>query len=127
MQPGIQKKKVKQEKNILSDVLFKYLPYWPVFVILIAISTFGAWFYLRVTPKMYEASASIMLKDEDKGTGESQMREDLDPLSEKKIIENEVEVLKSKTLMKEVVKIFLYASFLKKAKCLQNQLISRRL
>ena len=112
MQPGIQKKKAKQEKNILSDVLFKYLPYWPVFVILIAISMFGAWFYLRVTPKMYEASASIMLKDEDKGTGESKMREDLDPLSEKKTVENEVEVLKSKTLMKEVVKnLHLYASF----------------
>ena len=112
MQPGIQKKKAKQEKNMLNDVLFKYLPYWPVFVILIAISMFGAWFYLRVTPKMYEASASIMLKDEDKGAGESKMREDLDPLSDKKIIENEVEVLKSKTLMKDVVKnLHLYVSF----------------
>ncbi len=111
MQPGNQKKKAKQEKNMLNDVLFKYLPYWPVFVILIAISMFGAWFYLRVTPKMYEATASIMLKDEDKGVGESKMKEDLDPLSDKKIIENEVEVLKSKTLMKDVVKnIHLYAS-----------------
>ena len=112
MQPGIQKKKAKQEKNMLNDVLFKYLPYWPVFVILMAVSMFGAWFYLRITPKMYEASASIMLKDEDKGAGESKMTEDLDPLSDKKIIENEVEVLKSKTLMKDAVKnLHLYVSF----------------
>ena len=84
---------------MMNDVLFKYLPYWPVFVILIAISLCGAWFYLRVTPKMYEASAKIMLKDESKDVGESKMITELDPLSDNKIIENEVEVLKSKTLM----------------------------
>ena len=38
MQPGNQNRKVikPQEKKILSEVMFKYLPYWPVFVILIA-------------------------------------------------------------------------------------------
>jgi len=97
---------------MLNEVLFKYLPYWPVFIILMAVSGFGAWFYLRITPPMYEASASIMIKDESKDAGPSKMEEDLDPLSDKKVIENEVEVLKSKTLMKDVVKrLHLYASF----------------
>src|SRR6476620_5280239 len=112
MQSVNQKKKVKAEKNMLNEVLFKYLPYWPVFIILMAVSGFGAWFYLRITPPMYEASASIMIKDESKDAGHSKMEEDLDPLSDKKFIENEVEVLKSKTLMKDVVKrLHLYASF----------------
>jgi capsular exopolysaccharide synthesis family protein len=61
---------------------------------------------------MYEASASIMIKDETKGIEDSKMMEDLDQLSGKKIIENETEVLKSKTLMNDVVKnLHLYASF----------------
>jgi tyrosine-protein kinase Etk/Wzc len=112
MQPGNQKKKLKAEKNMLNEVLFKYLPYWPVFVILMAVSMFGAWFYLRITPPMFEASASIMLKDEDKGAGPSAMDKTLDPLSDTKLIENEAEVLKSKTLMQDVVKnLNLYASF----------------
>jgi tyrosine-protein kinase Etk/Wzc len=112
MQPGNQKRKVKEQKNMLSDVLFKYIPYWPVFVILMAISMFGAWFYLRITPKMYEANASIMVKDEQKGVEPTKMEEQLDQFSGKKIIENEVEVLKSKTLMGEVVKnLDLYATF----------------
>jgi capsular exopolysaccharide synthesis family protein len=112
MQPVNQKKKAKEQKNMLNEVLFKYLPYWPVFVILMAVSMFGAWFYLRITPPMYEASASIMIKDESKDAGQSKMQEDLDPISDKKLIENEVEVLKSKTLMKDVIKnLNLYASF----------------
>lgn len=97
---------------MLNDMLFKYIPYWPVFVILMAISMFGAWFYLRITPKMYEATASIMIKDETKGPEEAKIIEDIDLLSGKKIIENEVEVLKSKTLMNDVVRnLHLYAAF----------------
>jgi capsular exopolysaccharide synthesis family protein len=112
MQPGNQKRKVKEQKNMLTDVLFKYIPYWPVFVILMAVSMFGAWFYLRITPKMFEANASIMVKDEQKGVEPTKMEEQLDQFSGKKIIENEVEVLKSKTLMGDVVRnLDLYATF----------------
>jgi capsular exopolysaccharide synthesis family protein len=112
MQPGNQKKKVKEQKNVLSEALFKYVPYWPVFIILMAVSMFGGWFYLRITPQQFEAAASIMIKDDSKGTESSKMEEDLDQLSGKKIIENEIEVLKSKTLMNEVVKnLHLYVSF----------------
>ena len=32
MQPGNQKKKATEQKNMLNEVLFKYIPYWPVFV-----------------------------------------------------------------------------------------------
>lgn len=112
MQPVNQKKKIKEQKNILNEVMFKYVPYWPVFVILMAVSMFGAWFYLRITPKMYEATASIMVQDEQKGVEPTKMEEQMDQFAGKKIIENEVEVLKSKTLMADVVKdLHLYASF----------------
>jgi capsular exopolysaccharide synthesis family protein len=114
MQPGNQKPKTikPQEKKILSEIMFKYLPYWPVFLVLMTICMFGAWFYLRITPKQYEAYASIMIKDETKGTYNSKMKEEIDQLADKKIIENEVEVFKSKTLMNDVVRnLHLYATF----------------
>lgn len=113
MQPGNQKIRVpKEQKKSLTDAMFKYIPYWPVFVILIAVSMFGAWFYLRITPRMYEASASILIKDETKGTIEPEMVTELDQLNPKKVIENEVEVLNSKSIMRDVVKnLHLYADF----------------
>ncbi|MDP4263345.1 MAG: polysaccharide biosynthesis tyrosine autokinase [Bacteroidota bacterium] len=113
MQPANQKLRVpKEQKKSMTDAMFKYIPYWPVFVILMAVSMFGAWFYLRITPPMYEASASILIKDETKGTYDPEMMNELDQLNGKKIIENEVEVLKSKSLMHDVVKnLHIYASF----------------
>ncbi|MEI9809886.1 MAG: polysaccharide biosynthesis tyrosine autokinase [Bacteroidota bacterium] len=113
MQPGNQKMKPKkEEKKVLSEIFFKYVPYWPVFVVLMAVCMFGAWFYLRITPKVYEASASIMIKDETKGVNQRELENDLNPLGAKTIIENELEVLQSKTLMSQVVRnLHLYASF----------------
>lgn len=113
MQPGNQKMKPKkEEKKLLGEIMFKYVPYWPVFVVLMAVCVFGAWFYLRITPKVYEASASIMIKDETKGVNQRELENDLNPLGAKTIIENELEVLQSKTLMSQVVRnLHLYASF----------------
>ncbi|HLG41583.1 MAG TPA: polysaccharide biosynthesis tyrosine autokinase [Chitinophagaceae bacterium] len=114
MQPGNQKNRMpkKEQKKSMMDAVYKYIPYWPVFVILMAISMFGAWFYLRITPPLYEAAASIMIKDENKGIYNTEVQTELDPLSGKKIIENEVEVLKSKSLMNDVVKnLHVYASY----------------
>ncbi|MBL7738951.1 MAG: polysaccharide biosynthesis tyrosine autokinase [Chitinophagaceae bacterium] len=118
MQPDNQNLKTKkQEKKVLSDLFFKYIPYWPVFVVLLSLCMFCAWFYLRITPKQYEAGASIMIKDESKGAIDQEMMTELDKLTGKKLIENEVEVLKSKTLMEDVVNsLHLYASFFEAGK-----------
>jgi tyrosine-protein kinase Etk/Wzc len=113
MQPPIQKNRInKEQKKSMMDAVYKYVPYWPVFLILLVVSLFGAWFYLRITPKQYESSASIMIKDESKGTYNPEMMKEMDQVSGTKIIENEIEVLQSKTLMSDVVKhLHLYASF----------------
>ena len=74
-------------------------------------SLLGAWFYLRVTPPKYEIAASILIKDEKKGSVEGNAINSLDQLSTKKIVENEIEIFRSRTLMHQVVKnLHLYAS-----------------
>lgn len=113
MQTGNQRRPApKEQKGLIADLAFKFLPYWPVFLVFIPVCLVCAWFYLRTTTPMYEATAAIMIKDESKGTYDGQMIEELDQLSSKKIIENEIEVLKSRMLMTDVAKnTHLYATF----------------
>src|SRR3954449_8443922 len=93
----------KKEDSIMIQLWNKFFPYWPLFLILIVISIAGAWLYLKYSTPMYQASASILIKDERKGSDESKLTESLDYLSSKKIVENEIEVIRAKTLLKKVV------------------------
>lgn len=110
MATPVQKSKSKTGKSALGDVLFKYLPYWPIFIAFLIVSLFAAWFYLRITPPQYEVSASILIKDENKGSTEGETINSLDQVSRKKIVENEIEIFRSRTLMQQVVdNLHLYA------------------
>ncbi len=101
-----------ENKSGFNDILFKYLPYWPIFILVLAACLGGAWFYLKITPKLYETSASVMLKDEKKGSSDGQTVNQLNALSEKRIVENEIEIFQSRTLMQEVVhNLKLYVNF----------------
>ncbi|MEO5892430.1 MAG: polysaccharide biosynthesis tyrosine autokinase [Ferruginibacter sp.] len=103
---GIQKK----EDSLVVQLVAKYLPYWPLFVIFLLLSLGVAYIKLRYTIPLYEAYATIIIKDEKKGYDDSKLMESLDLINTKKIIENEIEVLQSRTLMNAVVKkLHLYA------------------
>jgi len=105
------------EENIVKQLWFKYSPYWPLFVLFLVLTGVAARVYLRYKTPVYETTASILIKDEKKGEDDSKIIESLNLLSTKKIIENEMEVMKSKTLMEEVVKkLHLYAPVFEKDK-----------
>lgn len=104
-------KKTGNEMNIVSVAINWYLPYWPLFLILIALGLTGAWAYLKyfATP-VYETYATIMVKDEKKGVDESGVLEALQIYPIKNIVENEIEVIHSRKLMEKVVEqLQLYA------------------
>jgi capsular exopolysaccharide synthesis family protein len=99
------------EEVSISDLLYKCLPYWPLFILLLILSTAGAWIYLRYKLPVYQTTATLLIKD-DQNTSSSNndMIKAFDLFGSKKNVENEVEVLQSKTLMQEVVKnLHLYA------------------
>src|SRR4030081_2095077 len=104
MQVTNTKKLENNNDNLLFHLWFRYFPYWPLFAILLLLTLGGTWFYLRYVTPMYESSATILIKDEKKGLDDSKMMEALNLLSTKKIIENEIEVLHSRSLMNAVVK-----------------------
>lgn len=99
-----------QSSNLVSQAIFRFIPYWPLFVTLVVLAIGCAYIYLRFTTPMYETTATILIKDEKKGAVESKTIESLDQLSSKKIIENEIEVIQSNSLIDDVVKeLHLYA------------------
>ena len=103
------------EKNVISQLWFKYFPYWPLFIIFLILSIVGAKYKLRHATPLYQATATILIKDEKKGLDDNKLIQEMNQLSSKKIIENEIEVLKSRELMDEVVKnLHLYARIYEK-------------
>ncbi|MBI6118427.1 GumC family protein [Salegentibacter maritimus] len=102
--------KTGKEDNLFRYIIKTFFPFWPLFLVLIVVCIAAAWGYLKYTTPVYEASASIMIKDEKKGVDDSKIMESINPFDSKKIVENEIEVLKSRDLMKGVVKnLGLYA------------------
>lgn len=98
-----QEHKEATEGNIFSFILFRFLPYWPLFIVLLLLGAAAAWGYTQYATPLYEASASILVKDDKKGADEDGVEKALDLFSSKKIVENEVEVMQSLRLMKDVV------------------------
>ncbi|HEY6899754.1 MAG TPA: hypothetical protein VI233_03890, partial [Puia sp.] len=52
------------ERESASEFLFRFLPYWPLFLILLVLSIAGGWLYLKYATPIYETSATILVKDE---------------------------------------------------------------
>src|SRR6476659_3080604 len=103
--------KEKQETNVFVQLIQKYLPFWPLFALTIPISMGIAYIYLRAEVPIYVATAKVLLKDPNKGSGDSKVLDALNIFSEKKIVENEILVLRSSGIMQEVVRsLDLYAT-----------------
>ena len=107
-----------KEENIdVKELLFKYLIHWPWFVGAVVVCLIAAWVYLYTSTPVYNISATVLIKDDKKG-GSAGMLSGLESLgldgmvSSSQNIDNEIEVLRSKTIVKEVVEdLGLYISY----------------
>ncbi len=105
------------DENLIQQLITKYLPYWPVFLLTMAFAIGLAYTYINFTIPIYEANATLIIKDEKKGNEDSKLTESLDQISSKKTVENEVEVIQSRKLMYDVVKnLGLYAPIYEQGK-----------
>ena len=57
------------EENIFRILASKFMPYWPLFVILTFVFLSVTWVKLKFTTPIYEASATLIIKDENKVIG----------------------------------------------------------
>lgn len=91
----------------LRDTLERYLNNWQWFVLAVCLCITVAFIYLRYTTPQYKASTTILVKDEKKGG----MLSELSAFSDmglgggiKSNLDNEIEILKSRTLVERTVK-----------------------
>ena len=95
----------KEEFN-LYEILFKYLAYWPWFVVSVIVCVFCAQMYLRYITPIYTSTAKILIKENDN------YRKSITPTSDvmelatmnlTSLFDNELEIIKSRTLIKKAV------------------------
>lgn len=89
-------------------ILFEYLMYWPWFVACLILCLIGAWGYLRYQTPVYNVNATVLIKQDDKTKGNNSNNplaamQDLGMLSMASNFDNEMEILRSRTLIKKVV------------------------
>ena len=80
---------------------------WQWFLLSLVIFVCGAFIYLRYTEPVYKVSARILIKDKTKSKKPNEMLanvEDLGFLTNSNGIDNEIEILRSRILLRDVVK-----------------------
>ena len=95
------------DQNInIREQLEKYLIHWKWFVLGVVLSLFLAFIYLRYAVPMYNATSTILVKDDRKGGLASELSafSDLGMLKgAKSNVDNEIEVIKSRKLIKKTL------------------------
>lgn len=92
---------IKQPINI-QEVIRKYLFHWPVFILCIFLSVGIMFIYLRYTPEVYNVKATLLIKDANQNNS-NQANNQLNTFVSKQEPQNEMEILGSKMVMKQVV------------------------
>ena len=123
------------ENNMLNEnseqdfqiraVVDQYASHWKWFVLGVFISLFGAYLYLRYTVPQYRAATTILVKDEKKGGLSSELSAfaDMGIGGGKSNLDNEIEILKSRTLVESTVrKMNLNIAFVVEGKVLSTNL-----
>ena len=91
----------------LYGILLKYWVYWPWFVASIAICLTTTYIYLRYQQPVYNIKAAVLIKEQDapKNNNHSALSaiQDLGMISMTKNFDNELQILKSMTIVKKVV------------------------
>lgn len=96
-----------QEINLYA-LFFKYMVYWPWFVASVLVCCIGMYVFLRYQTPVYNITSSVLIKEDEKKGGNVAANglaaiQDLEMFSMTNNFDNEVEILKSRTLIKKVV------------------------
>ncbi|MBG6236752.1 capsular exopolysaccharide synthesis family protein [Pedobacter sp. CAN_A7] len=81
----------------------RFLYYWPLFLITLLVSVGLAYLYVRAQNPSYEIKATLLIQDEKKSPDQQSALKELNLSNSTKIIENEIEILKSNALISRVV------------------------
>ena len=107
--PNPAKENFQQEISVSDEVFldvrkifFKYLSHWIWFIVSIVVFSTLGYIYITSLSPLYKVTASILIKDHNKSDGFTTL-EELDLFFKAKVVENEIEILRSYILLEEVV------------------------
>ena len=101
------KKTTNSEVLTISDLVKIALANWKWFVLSVLLCLGGAFYYIKKSPYIYSRSASVLIKDETKGTqlpNAAAAFSEVNMLNLSSTVDNEVLIFKSKRLMIEVAR-----------------------
>jgi tyrosine-protein kinase Etk/Wzc len=87
----------------LRKAVFKYLRYWYWFILAITVAISVAYLYLRYATPIYEVRSTLVIKDDKGGVSQQNILSELDIFNTKSNVGDEIEVLKTRSLMEKVV------------------------
>ncbi|MDB5248376.1 MAG: polysaccharide biosynthesis tyrosine autokinase [Segetibacter sp.] len=98
---------IKDTKHKLNpkEIVFKYLVYLPLFILCLGISIGIAYIYLRYKIPFYNSSIALLIKDDKNSRGNTDALDEIALFKSKSNLANEIEILKSATLMEKVVRV----------------------
>lgn len=100
----------------LRETIGKYLFHWPLFLLSLFICFCLAFAYLKLKTPVYTVKARLLIQDEEKGNGTEPALEELNMFKTRTLVENELELLKSRAIMNNVVRnLGLYADYHEKS------------
>ena len=86
------------------DIFVNYSRYWPFFLASVVVMLILASIYVKFQKPVYTSVASLEMQDsKDKPTDEKSALQELDLFNAPKVVENEIQILKSRQLVKDVV------------------------
>lgn len=99
-----------EESFNIYEIIFKYLVYWPWFVASVIVCLAVAFLYMRYQTPVYNVSSAVLIKEMDPrqkamsaANGALGALQDMGGFSMTSSFDNEVEILKSRTLISKVV------------------------
>src|SRR6185437_10903340 len=94
------------DKNELSllETLITYVRHWRYFVLSVVICMALSYLYIKLETPLYKAETNILKRDnKPEMGGQNEMLKDMGLFSSEKIIDNEIQILKSNTLIEKVI------------------------
>src|SRR5688572_5255558 len=87
----------------LKDLFYKYIRFFPLFILSVALALLAAYTYLRYASQVYRAAGSMHIKSETNNNKSDKVEDILMGNNRSQNIQSEIEILKSRPLMARVV------------------------
>jgi len=105
------------------EIIGKYLYHWPLYILLLIICGGAGFVYSKIVKPGYEIKASIVLTDDrDNKTSHKDVLDQLEVTDAPQVVENEIEILKSRNLVGKVVyDLKLYINYSRDSKLVKKE------